>query len=165
MYGACVYRLICSLLGHEFSVCRAGIIEASNIELIVLRGKRYLGVICSMKESFGFIERGDVVGEIFFHFTEYRGNIDQLSVGDDVEFSIQMWNVSILSCCARLALYSVLSLLSVGVSCDNMQMSNIAAIWLCQPATRDAQCFVFIYLSVKQIAILATVFFLSPPVV
>lgn len=46
-----------------------------------------------MKESFGFIERADVVKEIFFHFSEAEGNIE-LRPGDDVEFIIQTRNVS-----------------------------------------------------------------------
>nr|CAD7399848.1 unnamed protein product [Timema poppensis] len=39
---------------------------------------KYQGVICSMKESFGFIERADVVKEIFFHFSEAKTVKDEL---------------------------------------------------------------------------------------
>lgn len=46
-----------------------------------------------MKESFGFIERADVVKEIFFHFSENKSK-DELQLGDDVEFIIQTRNVS-----------------------------------------------------------------------
>lgn len=53
----------------------------------------YQGVVCSMKENFGFIERADVVKEIFFHFTEFKGSIEELMLGDDVEFNIQRRNV------------------------------------------------------------------------
>ena len=49
-----------------------------------------------MKESFGFIERADVVKEIFFHYSEYQGNINDLLLGDDVQFGIQTRNVSVL---------------------------------------------------------------------
>lgn len=56
---------------------------------------KYRGVVCSMKESFGFIERADVVKEIFFHFSEAEGNVE-LRPGDDVEFTIQTRSVSIL---------------------------------------------------------------------
>lgn len=52
------------------------------------------GVVCSLKENFGFIERSDVVREIFFHYSEFDGNIAELVLGDDVEFSIQTRNVS-----------------------------------------------------------------------
>lgn len=54
---------------------------------------KYRGVVCSMKESFGFIERADVVKEIFFHFSEAEGNVE-LRPGDDVEFTIQTRSVS-----------------------------------------------------------------------
>lgn len=54
---------------------------------------RYQGVVCSMKESFGFIERADVVKEIFFHFSESKTK-DDIRLGDDVEFTIQTRNVS-----------------------------------------------------------------------
>lgn len=47
-----------------------------------------------MKESFGFIERADVVKEIFFHFSEAKSMKDELRLGDDVEFIIQTRNVS-----------------------------------------------------------------------
>nr|XP_006811185.1 PREDICTED: cold shock domain-containing protein E1-like [Saccoglossus kowalevskii] len=53
---------------------------------------KYQGVVCSMKESFGFIERADLVKEIFFHYSEFLGNINDLQLGDDVEFGIQMRN-------------------------------------------------------------------------
>lgn len=56
---------------------------------------KYQGVVCSMKESFGFIERADVVKEIFFHFSENKSK-DDLQLGDDVEFIIQTRNVSFL---------------------------------------------------------------------
>ena len=54
---------------------------------------RYRGVVCSMKESFGFIERADVVKEIFFHFSEAKSMKEELRLGDDVEFIIQGRNV------------------------------------------------------------------------
>lgn len=54
---------------------------------------KYQGVVCSMKESFGFIERADVVKEIFFHFSEAKTK-EELRLGDDVEFIIQTRNVS-----------------------------------------------------------------------
>lgn len=50
------------------------------------------GVVCSLKENFGFIERADVVKEIFFHYSEYAGNIAELVLGDDVQFNIQHRN-------------------------------------------------------------------------
>ncbi|XP_054735136.1 cold shock domain-containing protein E1 isoform X1 [Anastrepha obliqua] len=58
---------------------------------------KYRGVVCSMKESFGFIERADVVKEIFFHFSEAEGNVE-LRPGDDVEFTIQTRNGREFAC-------------------------------------------------------------------
>ncbi|XP_062542729.1 cold shock domain-containing protein E1 isoform X1 [Armigeres subalbatus] len=55
---------------------------------------KYRGVVCSMKDTFGFIERADVVKEIFFHFSETDNTIE-LRPGDDVEFIIQTRNVSL----------------------------------------------------------------------
>ena len=58
-------------------------------------GPRVMGVVCSMKDSFGFIERADVVKEIFFHYSEYQaGNVGDLQLGDDVEFNVAERNVS-----------------------------------------------------------------------
>ena len=51
---------------------------------------KYQGVVSSVKDSYGFIERADVVDEIFFHFSE----AETLKLGDDVEFLIQTRNVS-----------------------------------------------------------------------
>ena len=59
-----------------------------------VHGECYQGVVCSMKESYGFIERADVVKEIFFHFSEFKGRTEtDLQLGDDVEFEIQTRDV------------------------------------------------------------------------
>ncbi|KAK7108802.1 cold shock domain-containing protein E1-like [Littorina saxatilis] len=77
---------------HLASDSQTGIVQARSLELVIPPSQRYQGVICSMKESFGFIERSDQVREIFFHYSEFRGDINDLQLGDDVEFSIQMRN-------------------------------------------------------------------------
>ena len=48
-------------------------------------------MINSLKDNFGFIERADVVREIFFHVSEMNGG-DSVTphLGDDVEFTIQV---------------------------------------------------------------------------
>ncbi|OQR77657.1 cold shock domain-containing protein E1-like, partial [Tropilaelaps mercedesae] len=52
-------------------------------------GSRYQGVVCTLKDTYGFVERADVVKEIFFHCTEgYQG----IALGDDVSFDISMRN-------------------------------------------------------------------------
>ncbi|XP_026315559.1 cold shock domain-containing protein E1 isoform X1 [Hyposmocoma kahamanoa] len=58
---------------------------------------KYHGVVCSMKENFGFIERADVVKEIFFHYTEAKTK-EELWLGDDVEFIIQTRNGKEVAC-------------------------------------------------------------------
>lgn len=59
---------------------------------------KYRGVVCSMKESFGFIERADVVKEIFFHFSEADNANVEIRPGDDVEFTIQTRNGKEVAC-------------------------------------------------------------------
>src|SRR5688572_3520562 len=55
---------------------------------------RYKGIVSSIKDNFGFIERADVAKEIFFHFSETRVH-EGVVVGDNVEFNIQTRNVRI----------------------------------------------------------------------
>lgn len=54
-------------------------------------GKLYRGIITSLKDSFGKIEREDLLKETFFHFSEYRGSNpnEELRIGLNVEFEIQ----------------------------------------------------------------------------
>ncbi|KAA0714099.1 Cold shock domain-containing protein E1 N-ras upstream gene protein [Triplophysa tibetana] len=69
-----------------------GAVSAHNI---VLKNKqsRCQGVVCATKvRAFGFIERGDVVKEIFFHYSEFKGDLEALQAGDDVEFTIKERN-------------------------------------------------------------------------
>jgi cold shock CspA family protein len=68
-----------------------GNLRARNIRLEKPLPARYQGVICALKETFGFIERADVVKEIFFHSSECK-TFRELALGDDVEFSIQTRN-------------------------------------------------------------------------
>lgn len=56
------------------------------------RPVRYKGIVSSLKDNFGFIERADVAKEIFFHFSETRIT-DAITVTDNVEFNIQSRNV------------------------------------------------------------------------
>lgn len=51
----------------------------------------YRGVISTLKESFGKIEREDMFKETFFHFNEYRGHNphQELKLGLNVEFELQ----------------------------------------------------------------------------
>lgn len=49
----------------------------------------------ALQEAFGFIERADVVKEIFFHYSEFKGDLEALQAGDDVEFTIKDRNVGV----------------------------------------------------------------------
>jgi cold shock CspA family protein len=67
-----------------------GPISARNIELHQPIRHFYYGIIKTMKDTFGRIEREDLDREILFHFTEYRGgNINDIRVGSNVQFEIQ----------------------------------------------------------------------------
>ncbi|XP_029429067.1 cold shock domain-containing protein E1 isoform X2 [Rhinatrema bivittatum] len=66
-----------------------GAVNARGIMLMKKKQTRCQGVVCAMKEAFGFIERGDVVKEIFFHYSEFKGDLEALQPGDDVEFTIK----------------------------------------------------------------------------
>merc|ERR1719187_2654384 len=63
---------------------------------------KYQGVVNSLKDSFGFIERADVVKEIFFHFSEVVDGKEEdnshVKLGDDVEFTIQTRNGKEVAC-------------------------------------------------------------------
>ncbi|KAJ7393843.1 Cold shock domain-containing protein E1 [Desmophyllum pertusum] len=72
---------------------RTGVVRAREVTLLeAVETEKCQGVISSMKESFGFIERADKVSEIFFHYSEFSGNVNELMLGDDVEFGIQARN-------------------------------------------------------------------------
>lgn len=57
----------------------------------------YQGVVCSLKDGYGAIERADVVKEIFFHEQDVNCGLD-LKPGDDVEFNIQMKHGKEIAC-------------------------------------------------------------------
>jgi len=52
-------------------------------------GTRCQGRVSSMKDSFGFIKRSDVAGEIFFHYSQVSADVPDLREGNDVEFAIE----------------------------------------------------------------------------
>lgn len=69
---------------------RTGILRARKITLVERAPpKRFVGIVTAMKESFGFIERADVVKEIFFHYSEVSNNVPDLHIGDHVEYCVQ----------------------------------------------------------------------------
>lgn len=86
-----LFSIVCLLLWFRNSNLRARKIRKMSDAVTDI----YQGVVCSLKENFGFIERSDVVKEIFFHYSEFQGDVDALNLGDDVEFGIQTRNVSL----------------------------------------------------------------------
>ncbi|CAF0830573.1 unnamed protein product [Didymodactylos carnosus] len=63
---------------------------ARNVSLVEsVVPKKYRGVVSTMKDSFGFIEREDAVKETFFHISEVSENGNMIHPGAEVEFEIQ----------------------------------------------------------------------------
>ena len=76
---------------------RNGNVCARNVSLVQpTQSERHDGVVCSLKDGYGFIERADVVKEIFFHYSEYVGDVNDMVLGDDVQFAVQIRNVRVL---------------------------------------------------------------------
>jgi cold shock CspA family protein len=65
--------------------------RARHVALETPSPQRFRGVVCTIKDSFGFIERADQVREIFFHASECV-QFKQLQENDSVEFSVQERN-------------------------------------------------------------------------
>lgn len=76
-----------------FRICtdNSGNLRARKLALLQSTPNQYQGIICTKKDTFGFIERADVVREIFFHATECD-DFKSLNVGDEVAFQIQTRN-------------------------------------------------------------------------
>jgi len=70
---------------------RTGSLKARKIRYLdpSKQVKTVQGIVSSLKEAYGFIERADVVAEIFFHYTEFDGGVNELMIGDDVQFNLQ----------------------------------------------------------------------------
>lgn len=70
---------------------KAGNLRARNLALIQSTPDQYQGIVCTKKDTFGFIERADIVREIFFHSTACD-DFKSLNVGDEVSFQTQTRN-------------------------------------------------------------------------
>lgn len=70
---------------------RTGSLKARKIKYVdpTKPVKTVQGIVSSLKEAYGFIERSDIVAEIFFHYTEFGGDVNELMIGDDVQFNLQ----------------------------------------------------------------------------
>jgi len=69
---------------------RSGVMRARKVKYVsdYKQPNTVQGIVSSLKESFGFIERADVVAEIFFHYSEFNGDVNELMIGDDVDFQL-----------------------------------------------------------------------------
>eukprot|EP01135_Chromosphaera_perkinsii_P006119 Nk52_evm1s406 gene=Nk52_evmTU1s406 len=63
--------------------------KAVNIDLVERKPEVLIrGIVSSLKDGYGFLDRADVCAEIFFHFSELIDFDDRdLQIGDSVEFS------------------------------------------------------------------------------
>lgn len=100
--GDRVRFLIAQSFGNEINV-PAGTYYARRVELLAqnkdfnpmkandMPRQVYRGIITTLKESFGKIEREDLFKETFFHFHEYQGQNpnQELKLGLNVEFELQ----------------------------------------------------------------------------
>merc|ERR1719187_28171 len=85
------------------TVQRSGNLAAKTIRLENPAAPvKYQGVVNSMKETYGFIERADVVKEIIFNLNEVIEGREEdnshIQLGDDVEFIIQTRNGKEVAC-------------------------------------------------------------------
>ena len=96
----------------------------------------YQGVVCALKDNYGFIERADIVKEIFFHFSEFHDDLQCLALGDDVQFSVQTRNVS---CQLAVILNDVVVLVGMHLKnitlIEKMVLFHIAAVGWISPQT------------------------------
>lgn len=54
----------------------------------------YRGIVSTLKDTFGRIEREDKAREILFHFTEFNGNLNEIHIGANVQFEIDNRHVT-----------------------------------------------------------------------
>jgi cold shock CspA family protein len=57
----------------------------------------YRGIVSTLKDTFGRIEREDKAREILFHFTEFKGSLNEIHIGANVQFEIDNRHVILLS--------------------------------------------------------------------
>ncbi|XP_064387702.1 cold shock domain-containing protein E1-like [Halichondria panicea] len=68
---------------------RTGALKARLVRLVQpAKVETVQGIVKTMKDSFGFIERADLVKDIFFHYSEVTGE-SSVEVGSCVEFVVQ----------------------------------------------------------------------------
>lgn len=50
--------------------------------------KSILNCVCFFQHSYGFIQCCERQARLFFHFSQFNGNIEHLKIGDPVEFEM-----------------------------------------------------------------------------
>lgn len=76
-------------------LCSTGNLAARHVRLEnPAEPVRYQGVVSAIKETYGLIERADVVDEIYYHIADTKNIPGGLKLGDDVDFCITMCAVS-----------------------------------------------------------------------
>ena len=85
------------------TVQRSGNLAAKTIRLENPAAPvKYQGVVNSLKDTYGYIERADVVKEIYFNIQDMQDGIQEdnthIQLGDDVEFIIQTRNGKEVAC-------------------------------------------------------------------
>ena len=61
---------------------------ANNGSNDVSQGTRETGIIEKLLHSYGFIQCCERQARLFFHFSQFGGNIEHLKIGDPVEFEM-----------------------------------------------------------------------------
>ncbi|KTF74153.1 hypothetical protein cypCar_00012858 [Cyprinus carpio] len=77
----------------EFSISevkRTGQQSAVSLKILnrAVGTKRLHGYIATLKDNFGFIETANHDQEIFFHYSEVCGDVDNMDLGDTVEYTL-----------------------------------------------------------------------------
>lgn len=72
---------------------KSGNLRAKCLKLEMPAPAPYRGIVCTLKDRFGFIKRADCIKETFFHSSGCNNKIfNELSTNDSVEFDIQIRN-------------------------------------------------------------------------
>lgn len=99
------------------TVQRSGNLAAKTIRLENPAAPvKYQGVVNSLKDTFGFIERADVVKEIIFHINEVVDGREEdnshIQLADDVEFNIQTRNGKEVNALLKYYIHVIINMLT-----------------------------------------------------
>merc|ERR1719312_1736037 len=74
--------------GNNFNNHMNGATQSNNGPIQPGMGIRETGIIEKLLHSYGFIQCCDRQARLFFHFSQFDGNIEHLKIGDPVEFEM-----------------------------------------------------------------------------